>query len=73
MKRKTSLKFLAVLAISVVLVMTMTVFAFAEGESEEVEYVSNFYSTMFSLLPPVIAIALALITKKFILHSLLVF
>lgn len=64
MKRKTSLKFLAVLAISVVLIMTMTVFAFAEGESEEVEYVSNFYSTMFSLLPPVIAIALALITKE---------
>ena len=64
MKRKTSLKLLAVLAISVVLVMTMTVFAFAEGESEEVEYVSRFYSTIFSLLPPVIAIALALITKE---------
>ncbi len=64
MKRKTSLKLLAVLVISVVLVMAMTVFAFAEGESEEVEYVSNFYSTIFSLLPPVIAIALALITKE---------
>ena len=64
MKRKTSLKLLAVLAISVVLVMTMMVFAFAEGEGEEVEYVSNFYSTIFSLLPPVIAIALALITKE---------
>ncbi len=64
MKRKTSFKLLAVLAISVVLVMAMTVFAFAEGESEEVEYVSRFYSTIFSLLPPVIAIALALITKE---------
>ena len=38
----------------------MTV-AFAEGEAE---YVSNFYASPLSLLPPVIAIILALITKE---------
>ena len=35
--------------------------AFAEGE---VEYVSSFYSSALSLLPPVVAIGLSLITKE---------
>ena len=64
MKRKFSIKTLAVMAIAIVLVMTMSVVAFAEGDAAEAEYVSRFYSTIFSLLPPVIAIALALITKE---------
>ncbi|MBO5943978.1 MAG: Na+/H+ antiporter NhaC family protein [Clostridia bacterium] len=45
------------------LLMTMSVVAFAE-DGAEVEYSSRFYSTALSLLPPVIAIALALITKE---------
>ncbi len=64
MKRKFSIKILAVMAIAIVLVMTMSIVAFAEGDAAEVEYSSRFYSTIFSLLPPVIAIALALITKE---------
>ena len=64
MKRKFSVKALAVIAIAIVLVMTMSVVAFAEGDGAEAEYVSRFHSTIFSLLPPVIAIALALITKE---------
>ena len=35
-----------------------------DGESEEEEYESPFYSTVWALLPPLIAIALALITKE---------
>ena len=35
--------------------------AFAEGDAE---YVSNFFAQPLSLLPPVLAIALALITKE---------
>ena len=64
MKRKFSVKALAVMAVAIVLVMAMSVVAFAEGDAAEAEYVSRFYSTIFSLLPPVIAIALALITKE---------
>ncbi len=64
MKGKFSLKTLAVTAIVLVLVMSMSVIAFASGDGAEVEYSSRFYSTIFSLLPPVIAIALALITKE---------
>lgn len=63
MKRKFTVKSIAVLAIAVVLLMAMTVVAFAEGDGDA-EYVSRFYSTAWSLLPPVIAIALALITKE---------
>ena len=64
MKGKFSFKTLAVMAIAVALVMSMSVIAFASGDGAEVEYSSRFYSTLFSLLPPVIAIALALITKE---------
>lgn len=64
MKRKFTTKSLSVIAIALVLLMAMTVVAFAEGDAAEAEYSSRFYSTIFSLLPPVIAIALALITKE---------
>lgn len=63
MKRKFTTKSLAVIAIALVLLLTMTVVAFAEGDADA-EYTSRFHSTIFSLLPPVIAIALALITKE---------
>ncbi len=63
MKRKFTTKSLAVIAIALVILMTMTIVAFAEGDGEA-EYTSRFHATIFSLLPPVIAIALALITKE---------
>ncbi|MEG2420941.1 MAG: Na+/H+ antiporter NhaC family protein, partial [Oscillospiraceae bacterium] len=43
------------------LVALMATSVFAEGEAE---YVSMFHSTIWALIPPVLAIALALITKE---------
>ena len=59
-KRRNWLPLLAVLIMAV---LAMTTGAFAAGE-EAAEYVSPFHATAFSLLPPVIAIGLALITKE---------
>ena len=59
-KMRTLLPLLAVL---VLVVMAMTTGAFAAGE-EAAEYVSPFYATPWALLPPVVAIGLALITKE---------
>ena len=56
--RKRFLPFLVVFVALTAITMTV---AFAEGEAE---YVSNFYASPLSLLPPVIAIILALITKE---------
>ena len=41
--------------------MSMTVFG---GEAEAAEYASNMYATAWSLVPPLVAIILALITKE---------
>ena len=54
---------LPLLAVLVLVVMAMTTGAFAAGE-EAAEYVSPFYATPWALLPPVVAIGLALITKE---------
>ena len=54
---------LPLLAVLVMAVLAMTTDAFAAGE-EAAEYVSPFHATAWSLLPPVIAIGLALITKE---------
>ncbi len=54
-------RFLPFLVVFVALTAIMMTVAFAEGEAE---YVSNFYASPLSLLPPVIAIILALITKE---------
>ena len=54
---------LPLLAVLVLMVMAMTTGAFAAGE-EAAEYVSPFYATPWALLPPVVAIGLALITKE---------
>ena len=54
----------ALLILFTVLFMAVTaVVAFAEGE-DAAQAVSRFDSTFWSLLPPIIAIALALITKE---------
>ena len=54
---------LPLLAVLVLVVMVMTTGAFAAGEAAE-EFVSPFYATPWALLPPVVAIGLALITKE---------
>ncbi len=54
---------LPLLAVLVLVVMAMTTGAVAAGE-EAAEYVSPFYATPWALLPPVVAIGLALITKE---------
>ena len=60
--RKTR-TWLPLLAVLVLMVTALTTGAFAAGE-EAAEYVSPFYATPFALLPPVVAIGLALITKE---------
>ena len=50
------------LMVIAMMVMALTTTVFATGE--EVEAVSRFYNTAWSLLPPVIAIVLALLTKE---------
>ena len=42
--------------------MTFAITAFAEGDAADAAAGPSTYATIFSLLPPVIAIALALIT-----------
>ena len=59
-KKKTWL----ITLLTFIFVLAMAVVAFAEGEEDAAEYVSKFDSTFWSLLPPIIAIALALITKE---------
>ena len=48
----------------VALLFALGLVALAEGEPEAVGAASRFYQTFWSLLPPIIAIALALITKE---------
>ena len=54
---------LPLLAVLVLMAAALTTGAFAAGE-EAAEYVSPFYATPWALLPPVVAIGLALITKE---------
>ncbi len=61
MKNPTTKKILTVIIASVLMLGTMTVVAFATDGGEPT---SNFYSTFWALIPPVIAIGLALITKE---------
>lgn len=63
MKTKTRNTWLGMLFVAVLVAtaMSMTVFG---GEAEAVEYTSNMYATVWSLVPPLVAIILALITKE---------
>ena len=67
--KKTNRRWLIVLA-CMALMLLLGVNALAEGE-EAAEAVSPYYQTFWSLLPPIIAIALALITKE-VYSSLLI-
>ena len=62
-KMRKRRNWLPLLAVLVMAVLAMTTGAFAAGE-EAAEYVSPVHATAWSLLPPVIAIGLALITKE---------
>ena len=53
----------ALIAVLALIVCALVVGVFADGGEAE-EAVSRFYGTAWSLLPPVIAIVLALITKE---------
>ncbi len=69
MKRATKKRLFIVLVVILVIAL-FAVTAFADG-AEEAEYVSSFYATAWSLLPPLVAIILALITKE-VYSSLLI-
>ncbi len=58
-----SKRILIAAAVSALLVVLMTVTAFAAVEVEG-EYQSGMYATFWSLVPPIVAIVLALITKE---------
>lgn len=57
-------RWLLALAVGCMLIMLPGITAYAEEAGEAAETVSRFYQTIWSLLPPVIAIGLALITKE---------
>ena len=62
---KKSLRILGILLLCLLVVGAFSMTAFAEETGESVEeYSSIFYETAISLLPPVVAIVLALITKE---------
>ena len=62
MKMKGNKKrFLLIITMVIIMAMALSAFAFAQGDEEPLPAV---YSTMWALLPPIIAIALALITKE---------
>lgn len=59
-RKKTKIWFLPLLTLVLVLAMGM----FAGAEETAAEYVPSVYATFWALLPPVVAIGLALITKE---------
>ena len=63
MKNTAARRLRALTALVCTMILLFAVTAFADGE-EAAEVTSHFYMTAWSLLPPVIAIALALITKE---------
>ena len=62
-KRRTPRALPALIAVLAAIVCTLVVGVFADG-GDAAETTSRFYGTAWSLLPPVIAIVLALITKE---------
>ncbi len=59
---RTNNRWLSRVAVIMMMLLALATTVFATGE--EAEAVSSFYNTAWSLLPPVIAIVLALITKE---------
>ena len=65
MKTKSNIKkaWLGTLLVVVLVAAAMSVTVFA-GDAEAAEHTSNMYATAWSLVPPLVAIILALITKE---------
>ena len=65
MKTKSNIKnrWLGMIFVVVLVATAMATTAFG-GEAEAAEYTSNMYATVWSLVPPLVAIILALITKE---------
>ncbi|MEG1579571.1 MAG: Na+/H+ antiporter NhaC family protein, partial [Oscillospiraceae bacterium] len=61
MRKNNSKKLFPILLTVVAAICLLATSVFAEGEAE---YVSMFHSTIWALVPPVLAIGLALITKE---------
>ena len=64
MKHRSFKRVIPFILLAVVLVMTLAVTVFADGGDGEGGGGSFAYATALSLLPPLIAIVLALITKE---------
>ena len=64
MNKKTNLrsKWLGIFFVVTLVALAMSTTVF--GGEAEAEYVSNMYATAWSLVPPLVAIILALITKE---------
>ena len=60
-KNKRAYKFSALLMVSVLLVVILSTMVFG---ADAKDYIPALYSSIWALLPPVVAIALALITKE---------
>lgn len=56
-------KTISTLFVTMLVIFATSLVAFASGGEGE-EAVSNFYATFWALVPPLVAIALALITKE---------
>ena len=61
---KNKRRLIAVIVICIVFITAFAIMASAEDTVGAAEPQSRFYKTFWSLLPPIIAIALALITKE---------
>lgn len=60
---RNSKRLFSIISMCIMIIMTMTVTIFAEG-TETSKYIPNLYATVWALVPPVVAISLALITKE---------
>ncbi len=64
MNKKRKFTMLAFAVMMLMLAFAVSAFATGEGEAIEEAYESSFFATPWALLPPVVAILLALITKE---------
>ena len=62
MKLFSNKKLLCTFLVVMTLILSLSMVVFADGETEEFQ--SSFYATFWALVPPIVAIGLALITKE---------
>ena len=63
MKLFSNKKIICAILVAMTLILTMSLVAFADGADAE-EFQSMYYATFWALIPPIVAIGLALITKE---------